>query len=99
MVYPKPVLTNDERLSLKRELEPQGWYVGWYETREPIAQWIERMTIPEIYGLIDSLVGWEAVVEYAKYVVYSKEYMKQMLPWIVGGIGVAALVGLKVGKM
>ncbi len=101
MAYPKPTLNESERNALYNTLQPLGWNMDWIAEGIRMTDWIEKLSIPDLYSLINTLEprGWNSVVEYAKYIVYGKEKMHQMLPWIVGGIGVAALAGLKVGKM
>ena len=100
MAYPKPGLSAEERIALYNTLQPLGWTMDWITEGVKVAEWVGNLSIPDLYALIKTLEprGWTAVVEYAKYVVYSKEKMNQMLPWIVGGIGAATLIGLQVGK-
>jgi len=100
MGYPEPVLDAADLSALYNTLQPHGWDMEWIAEGISVADWMKGLAIPDLYALINTLepMGWTGVVEYAKYLAYTKEKSNAMIPWIIGGVGVSALIGLQVGK-
>lgn len=100
MAYPEPILSESDLQALYNTLNPLGWSMQWIAAGVTAGEWIRGLAVPDLYALIYTLepYGWAGVVEYAKYTVYGKEKFNEMMPWIAGGVGLAALAGIMVGK-
>lgn len=100
MSYPEPVLDAADLNALYNTLQPLGWDMEWIAKGISVGEWMRDLAIPDLYALISTLepIGWVGIAEYAKYLAYTKEKANAMIPWILAGVGVSALVGLEVGK-
>ena len=100
MGYPEPVLDAADLNALYNTLQPLGWDMEWIAAGIPVAEWMDGLAIPDLYALINTVepLGLVGIAEYAKYLAYTKEKANAMIPWILGGVGAAAFIGLEVGK-